>query len=289
MGKTLAIRGDKERGNEVIALLEMLGGDNIHNLYGDQNYAYYVIEGVDNEIRGGIYIYGDENLRIFTLDEFYEKYPFKFGDKVTLNKYDCKFMVTKVEWTGYAIRYLLFHHAIGNEWWTIEEIKEDNMETKVEGSLIVSEDISKNERMEIDLNEYEYKVENDKLIILKKKPVYPKTYRGCFYTLYGHTNDAFNLSGVTDEEYGLISNFIILKRCRDAYWKIAGEEMGLDGPWVYDMSKDEFSYAISYQYGYIQKNEIRHKNSILIFPTAEIRDAFYENFKELIENCKEFL
>ena len=27
----------------------------------------------------------------------------------------------------------------------------------------------------------------------------------------------------------------------------------------------------------------------LAFPTEEMRDAFYENFKELIEECKELL
>ena len=30
-------------------------------------------------------------------------------------------------------------------------------------------------------------------------------------------------------------------------------------------------------------------NKILVFPTIEMRDAFYDNFKELIENCKELL
>ena len=30
-------------------------------------------------------------------------------------------------------------------------------------------------------------------------------------------------------------------------------------------------------------------NHILSFPTEEMRDAFYENFKDLIELCKEFL
>jgi hypothetical protein len=28
---------------------------------------------------------------------------------------------------------------------------------------------------------------------------------------------------------------------------------------------------------------------LLVFPTSEMRDAFYENFKELIEECKELL
>ena len=87
----------------------------------------------------------------------------------------------------------------------------------------------------------------------------------------------------------LLYNFQKLLICRDAYWKIASKQMGLDRPWKYDMSKDKFSYAISYQYGYIQKNEIRHKNAILVFPTSKIRNSFYENFKSLIEKCKELL
>jgi hypothetical protein len=30
-------------------------------------------------------------------------------------------------------------------------------------------------------------------------------------------------------------------------------------------------------------------SSVLEFPTPEMRDAFYENFKDLIEQCKELL
>lgn len=77
----LAIERHKQRGSEVIALLEMLGGVNAHNLYGDENYAYYTIDG-DNEIKGGTYIFGDEYLLTFTLEKFFEKFPYKVGDKV---------------------------------------------------------------------------------------------------------------------------------------------------------------------------------------------------------------
>lgn len=77
----LAIEGHEQRGSEVIALLEMLGGVNVHNLYGDENYAYYIIDS-DKEIKGGIYIFGDEDLITFTLEEFFEKFPYKVGDKV---------------------------------------------------------------------------------------------------------------------------------------------------------------------------------------------------------------
>ena len=47
---------------------------------------------------------------------------------------------------------------------------------------------------------------------------------------------------------------------------------------------------------FYQDNFVLHKgqydssdNCILIFPTEEIRDAFYENFKNEIEQCKELL
>lgn len=122
-------------------------------------------------------------------------------------------------------------------------------------------------------------------IILKPiKPQYPKTYEECCEILDILGN--INIEGYKKELLLSLQKLLI---CHAAYLKIAGEQMGLGKPWKYDISKDEFSYAISYQYGYIQKNGIRHKNAILAFPTPEMRDAFYENFKELIEQCKELL
>jgi hypothetical protein len=49
-------------------------------------------------------------------------------------------------------------------------------------------------------------------------------------------------------------------------------------------------YAILYRYHYICKTEVNGGTScILAFPTVEMRDTFYENFKELIDECKELL
>ena len=122
---------------------------------------------------------------------------------------------------------------------------------------------------------------------VNKKPKYPNDYEEC-------VRIAKNIHGydihIDVPAYGeLMESFVKLLICRDAYWKIAGVEMGLGDSWKYDMSKDEFSYAISYQYGCIEKNEIRHKNAILAFPTKEMRDTFYDNFKNEIEQCKELL
>jgi hypothetical protein len=68
--------------------------------------------------------------------------------------------------------------------------------------------------------------------------------------------------------------------------------MGLGKPWEPDWlsGRKEEKYCIG-----TQNNEIWHDfseyggNEILAFPTMEMRDAFYENFKDLIESCKELL
>ena len=43
MNKILAIKGDRNRGNEIIALLQMLGGENNGNAVGYDETAIYVI------------------------------------------------------------------------------------------------------------------------------------------------------------------------------------------------------------------------------------------------------
>ncbi len=90
--------------------------------------------------------------------------------------------------------------------------------------------------------------------------------------------------------YGtLLSYFQQLLICRDAYWKIAGEQIGLGKPWepdsveifgiFYNRLEDEIEFQDVYS----------GANSTLEFPTAEMRDAFYKNFNDLIEQCKKLL
>ena len=78
--------------------------------------------------------------------------------------------------------------------------------------------------------------------------------------------------------------------CRDAYWKIAGEKMELGKPWEPDWTNlDQLKYCIWVDVGeFVTMTNVRGQH-ILAFPTEEMRDAFYENFKELINSCKELL
>ena len=121
---------------------------------------------------------------------------------------------------------------------------------------------------------------------LTPKSQYPKNYEECCKVL------AYE-GGATVIGYDavLLSNFQKLKLCRDAYWKMAGKEMGLDKPWKPDFTNiDNCNLAIKTCKGEISLiSTLYIEDCILVFPTKEMRDAFYENFKDLINETKELL
>ena len=141
-------------------------------------------------------------------------------------------------------------------------------------------------------DDYIFKDENGnvinatKIVLEKKKKEYPKTYEECIGKL------PINWDGkVEGYKCDLLTTFQKLLICRDAYWKLAGEEMGLGKPWESD---NDYSsppkYIISCYFGDIIKEKYCGQyNRLLSFPTEEMRDAFKENFDPDIEICKELL
>ena len=129
-----------------------------------------------------------------------------------------------------------------------------------------------------------------KIVLEKKKKEYPKTYAECCEVL----RIPLLKNDVEGYKWQLLVGFQDLLIARDAYWKLAGAEMGLGKPWEPDYSSTfengtPIKYVI-YNIGtHIVKERKSSPNHILSFPTEEMRDAFYENFKELIEECKELL
>ena len=122
---------------------------------------------------------------------------------------------------------------------------------------------------------------------VKKKPEYPKTYEECEKIL--GLEDSI-IEGCLGYEYKLLNAFQKLLMCRDAYWKIAGEEMGLNESWKPDwMNYNEYKSVIGVFENEIIKCYNTNAQYVLAFPTEEMRDAFYENFKKEIEQCKELL
>ena len=138
-------------------------------------------------------------------------------------------------------------------------------------------------------------INSTKIVVEKKKKVYPKTYEECCKILGVDPNNFLTITNcyygeveTTNYERGLLNNFTslwYLRICRDAYWKIADD-------WKEKRKERSTSYVIySTTSGEVVKCTMINSiaNYLLDFPTAEMRDAFYENFKELIERCKELL
>lgn len=310
MGKALAIKGHSTRGKEVIELLEMLGGSNKNNLSGNHSCAYYV-NGHQNIIQGIDYIFGYEDMQFFSIERFLEKYPFKVGDKVHIyvqnddidGRYDLEVAeITSMRWDPVRCKIAYKMKDINREFFK-EEIKckvDDNLikTTKVmrntQESLLKKNSITISSLCyedEVELNfgcEYELIERDGKHILIKKKPKYPKTYKECCDVLGIDTMD----NDAKGYKHFLLIQFQELIIARDAYWKIAGEQMGLDKPWE---PKNELStrnkiYDIRTYCSAIEKGCTEYPtNRLLSFPTEEMRDAFYNNFKELIERCKELL
>ena len=148
-------------------------------------------------------------------------------------------------------------------------------------ALMIDSEVCDDE-VEIILNDYEIEIRDGKTYAIKKKPKYPKTYEECCGVL-GISYDYPDIKMVSSKEYCLYSCFIQLIRCRDAYWKIARY-------WKPDWTDNyQKKWLITFYQDEINFTNGTNVQFILAFPTEEIRDAFYKNFKELIEKCINFI
>ena len=353
MSKKLAIQGYSTRGKEIIELLEMMGGKNIHKHDGEANaYSYYLF---DNAILSDrLSIAEDDDFEIFTLQDFLEKFPYKVGDKVHIyvqnddidGRYDIEATeITSMRWNPARCKIAYKMKDINREFYK-EEIK-----CKVDDELVYCERFKnlmdnsgkpsvKNHKMgpksklpskyyEDRMEETQSKREYDELRMplddddklatkatimgkrilppdgylvgkitqtdngmlveyVEKKPKYPKTYKECCDVLGIDTMD----NDAKGYKHFLVIQFQELLIACDAYWKMAGEQMGLDKPWEPDFTNDdEERYGIYTAANKVVKDfcGVGDVNTILTFPTEEMRDAFFENFKDLIEKCKELL
>ena len=127
------------------------------------------------------------------------------------------------------------------------------------------------------------------IVAKSKKRAYPTNYQECFEVMYGKTSPYDKQIVVKNEGYkgDAITSLQKLIFCRDAYWKIAGEEMGLGKPW--EPSGNEDCFIISRSCGEIYLYSSAGDSEPFEFPTEEMRDAFKKNFDPHLEICKELL
>ena len=136
------------------------------------------------------------------------------------------------------------------------------------------------QRLRIAMNKgFELKEENGNFFVYRTKNEYPRTYGECC-TIVGNN---FDENDVVGYQWPLLVQFQMLLICRDAYWKIADD-------WKPDWTDNhQKKYTICYYQGEVNLTNGPNVHVLLAFPTEEMRDAFYENFKDLIEYCKELL
>lgn len=286
---TLAIKGHATRGKEVIEILEMLGGINTYACKAVKKTCFYFI--VEGEIDYDEERYITDEYTIFTLEEFLEKYPYKVGDKVQhkgATSCGTVYVIEHMNWVNNHIEYEISPLHDYNHVGLLTVFVEDLQPYKEQETLATANNavfdvnaqccnimnhLINEEKMEeqikIDIPKgYEFAgLDDDKkqVVFTKIGYHYPKTYEECCEIVeYPH-----NVVGGYKAE--LLSSFQNLLICRDAYWKIEGWNPKIKGEKFYMNSVPSYL-------GYF-----------LPMPTAETRDAFEENFEELIEDCKKLL
>ena len=224
--------------------------------------------------------------------------------------YPCWFGKEQSKWCGKVMtisdvradHYTMIEDLVG--YWTdemieglVEEETKNNNDMEEKETLLGWVKESDSLRL-VPHKDYEIKHDGDNFYLVKKKKEYPKTYVECCKVLNIVVRDLDildNMLDTTDIIYTknldrLLNSFRRLLICRDAYWKLYGEEMGLGKPWEPDWKNHNIKYVLFNQEGEIDSmNTSGPRNYILAFPTAEMRDAFKENFDPDIEICKELI
>lgn len=250
MEKTIAIQGHKDRGAEVIKILEQLGGRNNHYMFGtDADNIYFIDENNNIDCKKHCTQY-----QVYTLDEYLE----------TLNQ--TKQINDKTQ------RQLSVDIETAKKWY------KTNNETlkQLALSVFTEEELTKVEfptSWEEFCNKYN-NVNNECYVnSLSSIDTFKKGGRDPY--------EDRNLLE-TQEDAEAILALIQLKRLRDAWWKTLNYQPN----WT--DNKEEKYCIVIYSDG-ITLETRSYTNAFLAFPTQESRNQFYTHFKDLILKAKPFL
>ena len=277
----LAIKGDKKRGKQIIKLLETLGGKNTYELHGKNDVCAYIIEPTPESDIECRFLRANGEWKVFTIDSFLCSFPYNVGDKVIFN--GNVELINRMRWDGETIKYGFFttkwiREATARDLQPYKE-QEEIMDKKKKEVSFEYKVVEKEVELVIP-DGIELSIQDGRVLLRDKKPKYPKTYEECCKVLLLKPERAtYSVSGLEYKRH-LIVNLQRLIICRDAYWKIAGD-------WEPDVMYCDL-YCIGYD-GNVVTWKMQGGCRLLVFPTEEMRDAFYENFKGLIESCKELL
>lgn len=168
----------------------------------------------------------------------------------------------------------------GYKIYTLEEYEAMNKEKEKQELLLSLVPVANKGQELMPHKDYEIKQDGKKFYLVKKKKKFPKTYEECLV-----------ITPYDKEEriLYLLEKFKQLLICRNAYWKIAGEEMRLGKPWEPDWTTDDVKYCLINSGNKIcQSYECKVKRTFA-FPTKDMQDAFDKNFGPDLDKCKELI
>ena len=249
MEKTIAIRGHKDRGAEVIKALEELGGRNNHYIFGtDADNMYFIDENNEIDCKKNCTQY-----QIYTLDEYLE--TLKQTEQINDNtqRQISVDIETAKKWYKTNNETL---KQLALSVFTKEEL------TKVEFPTSWEEFCEQNSEVD-----YEYYINSRSQIAFCKAS-------------FRDSEGDKNLLETKEDVEGILA-LIKLKRLRDAWWKTLNYQA--------DWTDDEEKYCICICNDNITLETRVFSNAFLAFPTQDVRNQFYAHFKDLIQKAKPFL
>lgn len=252
----------------------------------------------------GHYLIAEDDRGYFWIDEMIKgpsTSKYNEGDFVGVYGYETDVRIEEVRWDGVSYSYKAYL-ADEEEW-----LDDDDIAYKEETYDFLASDKPKpslNSFMDMLDNEiklpdgYVFKDENGNVInttkisLERKKIEHPKTYEECckilgckanhFFTNFSYNGCDVEISDYENKIDDLLQTFRKLRYCRDAYWKLAGEEMGLNKPWepdYNDLNNTMYGLYDELKYSIINPSQF-------VFPSKEMRDEFAKNFKKDIDSCK---
>lgn len=293
MGR-LGIYGHACRSGEVIATLEMLGGVNSASFEGGNLSLCYSI----NEFNEIVAVVKSEiskfGITTFTLEEFEKKFPYKIGDMVTYDEYDEvdqrdrpeNSHIESMTWGKDTVMYKL---CCGSTRKT-DELRPYKGRSTADFSVKC---VARNKFEIIPSDNCIIRGENGKTYLIRNEKELPKDYKSCCLLLgisqyervaYINANNILVVNGITQIHEDILQKVEKLMKliiCRNAYWKLWDDwkpTEGIHAHYSYELYKDGRVRGSFFQ-----------ETKMLQFPDAKMAATFYENFRGLIQGCKELL
>lgn len=292
MGR-LAIKGDnKIPGDKVINILVHLGGSNVQNVSGKiENRYYYIADNgtIVSDVYSKFDFVKDDKITIFTLEEFLKSFPYKTQDCVRCryDKDSRKFVIYRMYWDDQAGE--VFYSLVSDDspkksitdvpaaaltFFDSEEggSVEENVNWYKTDYIEFSDNEDWADKVELKLdNNFELLIEDNKVFVVRKMHKYPKTVIEA--DLEDYPVDTISLM--------FIQKFRQLIKIRNIYWHLSDD---------WKPSENETVFSIIRQSNQVVIKDGEYGNTHLLeFPSLEVRDFFYKNFKDLIYECKDFI